>query len=235
MKSFAFALAPLAVLTLLAAPASAKVADLTDRGFVVRHLVKMPASPQETWALLVKPSVWWDGTHTWSQDAANLSIDARPGGCFCEVLPGGDAKAPVRGGVEHMRVIYVEKPRALRMSGALGPLQADAQVGTLTVQLKADETGGGTQMLVEYVVGGYSRTPFDKLAPMVDELIGEQFQRLAAKLGGTFSAAFPGPTAVPEAGTPAEPPAQIAPSPTDGGVLPLADQPKDADGKNVGR
>ena len=50
------------------------------------------------------------------RDAKNLSIDARPGGCFCEKLPNG-------GGVEHARVVYVAPREVLRLSGALGPLQ----------------------------------------------------------------------------------------------------------------
>lgn len=93
-------------------------------------------------------------------------------------------KAAPRGGVEHMRVIYAERPRALRMTGVLGPLQADAANGTMTVQLKPAENGKGTQILLEYVVGGYARTPYEKLAPAVDGVLGEQVKRLAAKLGG---------------------------------------------------
>jgi len=215
----------------MATPAVAKVAEVSDRGFVVRHVVQVPASPEETWALLVKPSAWWDADHTWSGDAANLTLDARPGGCFCEVLP-GEAKAPPKGGVEHMRVVYVEKPRALRMVGALGPLQADAVSATLTVQFKAAEGTAGTQILIEYVVGGYTRTPFDKLAPAVDGVIGAQFQRLGAKLGASFSAAFPSGEAAP---APAEAPAGGPAAEGDAGVLPLPEQPPEATGQIIGR
>jgi hypothetical protein len=249
MKALVFALAPIAasVLALAPAAASAKVAQVSAQGFVVRHLVDVSASPEETWAVLVKPSVWWDSKHTWSTDAANLSIDARAGGCFCEILPNpASPKSAPRGTVEHMRVIYVERPRALRMVGALGPLQADAAMATLTIQLKADDKGG-TQVLLEYVVGGYTRTPFEKLAPAVDGMLGEQMRRLSEKLGGAFSSAFPlpeaGPQGDPQTGAEgevaSEPPAIVtepveAAPPVDG-IVPLSDEPPPSEGKIRGR
>lgn len=212
----------------LASPAQAKVAEVSDRGFVIRHIVQVPASAEEVWAVLVKPSEWWDSAHTWSSSAANLSIDPRAGGCFCEILPNtASPKAAPRGSVEHMRVIYAERPRALRMSGALGPLQADAASGILTVQLKPGENGpgekgGGTQILLEYVVGGYVRTPFEKLAPAVDGVLGEQVRRLSEKLGGAFASAFPLPDT------------DSAPSPgADASIEPLAPTPPATDGSTI--
>lgn len=205
--------------------------------------------------MLIKPSVWWDSRHTWSTNAANLTLDARAGGCFCEILPDpASPKAAPRGSVEHMRVVYVERPRALRMVGALGPLQADAANATLTMQLKAGEKGG-TQVLLEYVVSGYTRTPFEKLAPAVDAMLGEQVRRLAGKLGGAFSAAFPSPDAKPEG--PAQPATPSDPEPVSGGetmdgsqvaaeepaegqlpadgIIPLSDEPPASQGPVQGR
>jgi hypothetical protein len=190
MKAIASALA----LILMAGPvpAAAKVTAESERGFVVRHLVDVPANPERVWELLIKPAKWWESSHTWSGDAANLSIDPRAGGCFCEVLrnPQSPNAAP-RGSVEHMRVVYIENGRALRMVGALGPLQADAATGTMTIEIKPE--GEGSRILLEYVVGGYFRTPADKLAPAVDGMLAAQLASLVGKLGGTFSAAFPLP------------------------------------------
>jgi hypothetical protein len=169
-------------LGLAVCPAEARVALVNERGFIVHLSATVPAEPDKIWDELVTPADWWDAEHSFSGDAANFTLDPKPGGCFCETLPGADAKAPLRGGVEHMRVIYVEKPRALRMSGALGPMQADALTGTLTVQMKPAE-GGGTEILWEYAVGGFSRAPFDAMATSVDQVLGEQLQRLAEKLG----------------------------------------------------
>ncbi|MGF7155285.1 SRPBCC family protein [Novosphingobium gossypii] len=231
MKSLAFATVA-AVLTLVPAFADASVVQVGQNGFVIRDVTQVPASPEETWAVLVKPSVWWNSEHTWSGDAANLSLDVRAGGCFCEIMPGdGDVRGPARGSVEHMRVIFVDRARALRMTGALGPLQADALTGTLTVQLKGDDKGG-TQVTLQYEIGGFSRTPFDKLAPAVDDMLGDQVKRLSAKLGGAFAAAFPAvDRELERLGTaPADEPQ--APHLD---VLPLPDTPAAADGPMVGR
>lgn len=209
----------------LSAPAAAKVAAVSDNGFVVQHLVEVPASADEAWAVLLKPSEWWDSEHTWSGSAANLSLDPRAGGCFCEILPNPvSPKAVPRGSVEHMRIVYIERPRALRMVGALGPLQAEAANGTMTIQLKPVNNGKSTQILLEYVVGGYIRTPYEKMAGSVDEVLGEQVKRLAGKLGGTFAAAFPLP------GDAGDAKAEPESSPN---VLPLPKDPPEAGGKEI--
>ncbi|MCJ2185459.1 SRPBCC family protein [Novosphingobium beihaiensis] len=239
MKLFARVVIPALGFALAAggsASAVAKVTAVADNGFVVRHLVDVPATVEETWAMLLKPAEWWDSDHTWSGDAANLSIDPHAGGCFCEILPNPESpKAAPRGSVEHMRVVYIERPRALRMTGALGPLQADALKGTLTIQLKPVNDGKGTQVLLEYVVGGYARTPYPKLAGGVDTMLGQQLEHLAAKLGGAFAAAFPMPDAE---GPGIEEKAGSAPAagPPETEVLPLPDKaPEAGKGEIIGR
>lgn len=188
MKPFICVLA-LAGIAFGAVPVAAKVVEVSDRGFVVHHQAEVSADGQETWDKLLRISEWWDSAHTWSGSAANMSIDPRAGGCFCETLPDtDDRKTSPRGSVEHMRVVFVDRPRILRMTGVLGPLQADAANGTLTIQAKPAANGKGTQILLEYVVGGYVRTPYEKLAPAVDGVLGEQLRRLAAKLGDASAA-----------------------------------------------
>lgn len=163
--------------------AEAKVAQVADTGFVIQHVQAVSASPAEVWQALLRPAKWWDSDHTWSGDAANLAIDPRAGGCFCEVLPNKDSpRAAPWGTVEHMRVVYVEEPRVLRMVGALGPLQGDAITATLTFQLKA--SGTGTAILMEYVVGGYSKVPMAQLSTGVDGMLGQQLEHLAGLFGG---------------------------------------------------
>lgn len=168
---------------LLPAPALAGVQAVSERGFVSRHLLDAPGSGEEIWETLVAPAKWWNKAHTYSGDSKNLTIDARPGGCFCEILPSTiSPNAAPRGGVEHMRVVYVERGRALRMNGALGPLQADAVIGSMTIMLKP--TDSGTRILVEYVVGGYFRTDPTALSSAVDKVLAEQVLGLANKIGG---------------------------------------------------
>ena len=174
----------LAILALCAAsPASAAVATVSETGFVVRLLAETTAAPDEAWRGLVAPADWWDSAHTYSGDAANLAIDARASGCFCEVLPPARGAAPgtLSGSVEHMRVVYAEPGRFLRMSGGLGPLQSEAVQGTLTMTLKPQD--GGTRILWEYVVGGHMRYKSEQIAAAVDQVLARQIDRLAARLG----------------------------------------------------
>lgn len=176
-----FSLAALALSA--AAPVAAAVTTVTETGFVVRLVAETTASPNETWDAMVAPAGWWDGAHTYSGDAANLTIDPRASGCFCEALPAlkDAAQGAQAGSVEHMRVIYAEPGRFLRMSGGLGPLQSEAVVGTLTMTLKAQD--GTTRILWEYVVGGQMRYKAGQIASAVDQVLAQQIGRLAEKLG----------------------------------------------------
>jgi len=199
----------LAAGALLASPAHADVVAKSELGFVSRNVVEVAAKPDAVWAILVAPSRWWNSEHTYSGNSANLTLDPQAGGCFCEKLP-APAGAPVwqrAGSVEHMRVINVEPGRALRMTGALGPLQAEAVQGVLTITLKPTEKG--TRILFEYVVGGYMRFTVDQIAPPVDKVLLEQIGRLANTLdpASAGKALLPdGPRPLPKAGTtPAEP------------------------------
>ena len=70
-------------------------------GFEVRETVTLVVPPAEALRRVHATSGWWNKEHTYSGNSANLSLDARPGGCFCERFPKG-------GGIEHMRVAYVE-------------------------------------------------------------------------------------------------------------------------------
>lgn len=175
--------------TVFAAPAHAEVEAVGESGFVSRHTVVVEATAEEAWGAIVEPSGWWNGAHSFSGDAENLTLDAHAGGCFCEVLPAGENRA-VPGSVRHMEVLFADPGTAMRLSGALGPLQSEPLGGILTITLKP--TGGGTRILFEYVVGGTMRFDAGQIGPAVDRVIGEQLGRLAASLGR----AEPAPRAV---------------------------------------
>jgi len=184
---------------LLPAPAMAEVRESSPSGFVIQLGIDVPANAQAAWEALVTPRKWWSAEHSYSSDAANFSLDPRAGGCFCEVLPNkASPKAAPRGSVEHMRVVYVEQPRALRMVGALGPLQAGAGTGTLTVILKPQ--GEGTRLLWEYAYGGYVRGDVPSLAKAVDGVLAEQLLRLGKLLGARSGGPVPqaAPASAPE-------------------------------------
>lgn len=158
------------VLTSLASGASPAVAQVSSNGFLVKHETSIGAPPARVYdALVGQVGLWWDSAHTFSGDAKNLSIDARPGGCFCERLPDG-------GGVEHLRVVHVAPGKLLRMSGALGPLQASGLAGNLTWRLTS--ASGGTVVELSYSVGGFMEGDFETIAPAVEAVLGEQLRRL---------------------------------------------------------
>jgi uncharacterized protein YndB with AHSA1/START domain len=154
---------------LLGAPAQS-APEVTSNGFVVKFDVSVNAPAGKVYEALVgQVGSWWNPEHTYSHDAKNLSIDARPGGCFCEKLPKG-------GGVEHARVIYVAPREVLRLSGALGPLQGSGVAGTLTWKLTGGT--GNTRVQLTYSVGGFIEGGFEKIAPAVESVLNDQLDRL---------------------------------------------------------
>lgn len=197
----------------IATPAAAEVTAQSEVGFVVREVADVSATPAETWRAMTSPGAWWSSAHTFSGSGANLSLSPTVGGCFCERFPPpkGAPATQQPGGVQHMRVIYVEPNRVLRLSGALGPLQSEALAGTLTMALRATDTG--THITWEYVVGGYMRYKVDQIAPAVDRMLAEQISLLAAHIAKSSAPAAP-PAAAPKPGkAPIAQPAKAAAAP----------------------
>ncbi len=178
MRTLAIALAA----SLLATPAAAEVVESDHGGFASTHSVVVDADRQAVWRELVHPETWW--SHTWSDNPANLRLDVRAGGCFCETIPAANGWSA--GSVEHMRVIAVFPGTMLRMSGSLGPLQAEGMVGTLTVTLADEDVGGGegTRITWDYITGGEAHYPPGSLANIVDSVQAEFLGGLVGRLGG---------------------------------------------------
>ena len=163
-------------------PAAARLIDQTDSGFTSAHSARVAASPEDVWKMLRMPQKWWAKDHSWSGDADNFWMDAQAGGCFCEKLPGGEGQ---HGSVQHARIILARPGEMLRLSGALGPLQGEAVIGKLTIQIKPND--GGSLIRFDYVVGGYMRGKVGEIGPAVDEVIGVQIAGLAKALGGALA------------------------------------------------
>ena len=144
---------------------------MSDQGFSVRNSVIVAAPPAQVGRRLCSHPATGARAHSYSGSGANLSLEPRAGGCFCETLPEG-------GSVEHLRVTMVQPNRLLRLSGALGPLGSEGLAGALTWQLEAAE--GGTRLTQTYVVGGNMRFERATIAPAVDGVLREQLERLAA-------------------------------------------------------
>jgi len=153
-------LAPL-VLALLVTPAAAGVTDARPDGFLLEVQAEVAAPPAAVYGALGQIGRWWGPDHTWSGDAANLSIALEAGGCFCERWEGGS--------VEHARVLFARRDELLRLGGALGPLQSTAVTGVLTFALSPAE--GGTHLAVSHRVSGDSASALDQVAPFADKML----------------------------------------------------------------
>jgi uncharacterized protein YndB with AHSA1/START domain len=171
MRRILFAISALALLG--TAPAHGAVTSAGDGGFAIENSIEIAADARSVYALLVTPDRWWSAAHTYSGNAANLSLEPRAGGCFCERLPD---PAGAIGSVEHARVIFVAPNKQLRLSGALGPLQAEAVAGTLDIVISPAKTG--VRVTMGYVVGGYVRAGMKPIAPLVDKVLREQLEEL---------------------------------------------------------
>ena len=176
-----------------ALPAQAEVTESSDSHFVTRHAVEIAAQPGDAWLALIAPADWWADSHTWSADAANLTLTPRAGACFCEVIPAEDNgdTAGLEGSAQHMTVVQAVPRKVLRMRGALGPLQSEPVDGVLTITMQAIEGEDGetigTRMVWEYVVGGTMRFEVAEISKAVDGVIGQQALGLAEALGGMIA------------------------------------------------
>jgi uncharacterized protein YndB with AHSA1/START domain len=154
----------------VAAAARAEVKMVEPGGLVVRSVVTIAAPPDKVYAALITPGRWWDSAHSWSGDAANMTLDPVAGGCFCEKIPAA------RGSAEHARIVYVVPGKAMRLNGALGPFQSMGVAGALDWALKP--VAGGTEFSQTYSVGGYVPGGYQGLAPAVDAVMSDQANRL---------------------------------------------------------
>jgi hypothetical protein len=162
--------APLLVLAALSAgTAGAEVHETSERGFTIETTVMVEATPASAYRDFTRVSRWWDPAHTWSGSARNLKLDARAGGCFCERLTAG-------GSVQHGRVLFAQPGKLLRLEGSLGPLQEMAVNGVLSFAFAPD--GPGTRVTMTYRVAGSLTMESAKLAPLVDQVMGIQLNRL---------------------------------------------------------
>lgn len=167
----------------LSVPVAAEVVQTTETGFTTRDSVVVKGTPYDAWLALIAPAKWWNKSHTWSGDAANLYISPQANGCFCELLPApeGAPEDVRRGSALHMTVIMADPGKVLRMRGGLGPLQSEPADGVLTVTLSQVE--GGTKIVWEYVVGGPMRYEIPMISKAVDGVMSEQMRGLARVLG----------------------------------------------------
>jgi uncharacterized protein YndB with AHSA1/START domain len=159
-------LAALAALSTSGA-AQAEVVDKGPSHFRLKFVQQVAAPPDKVFKALGEVGRWWDGAHSYSGKAANMTMPLTANGCFCETLPGG--------GVRHGVVELVIPNQTVRVAAPLGPLQDEGVSAALTFQLKAKD--GGTELTTTYNVGG-ARDFVVSIAPAVDGVIGSAVKRL---------------------------------------------------------
>ena len=164
-----------AVALLIASPGAAEVVSASPNGFEVRETVNLVVPADVAFETFTSIPAWWDPDHTYSGDSKNLTLDLRPGGCFCERFPKG-------GGIEHMRVTYIEPGKRVVLSGPLGPLLYEATAGVMNIEVKS--AAGGSQLILDYRAAGFFNGGADKLAVQVDEVLAEQMKRLRTYAAG---------------------------------------------------
>src|SRR5438105_643693 len=160
-------------LAIAAGPAFAEATNVTPQSFLIVHKAEVTASPAAVYAAIGQVSRWWTSQHTYSGKAENLSLDLRAGGCCCEQWDGGS--------VQHMRVLFAERDKIVRLEGGLGPLQDRAVTAIMTFAI-TPAGGNKTALTVTYRV----RAPdanLDKFAAPVDQVLGEAFGRLVELAG----------------------------------------------------
>ncbi len=153
--------------------ARADVSDVSPQGFTSTFRQEVQAPVAGVWQAITQLPQWWSDAHTWSGKAANMQLDLRAGGCWCERWgePGS-----VGNSVMHGQVVLVQAGRVLRLNAALGPLQELGASGVLT--LVTAEQEGKTILRLTYRVAGVPAAGLEKLAPAVDQVLAQQYQRL---------------------------------------------------------
>lgn len=160
----------MAVVAAVACVANAEVKQSSADSFVLSYSKTLDVAPAAVYAVIPAVERWWSGAHSYSGDAANFSMKAEAGACFCERWKGNS--------VQHGTVLMAIHDQVLRIAGAFGPLQGMAVNAVLSIGTRAE--GNGTALTMVYRVNGTSGNALDKLAPGVDQVLNEQFNRLVS-------------------------------------------------------
>jgi uncharacterized protein YndB with AHSA1/START domain len=127
-----------------AAPASAEIVSRSENAFTLRFAVGLEASREDVVAAVGDIPQWWDGDHTYTGNAANLTFSLEEGGCWCERMGDGSI-------FEHAVVTAVE-PTRVALNAPLGPLNDKATRADLT--FSAGPENRGVLAAMDFVVEG---------------------------------------------------------------------------------
>lgn len=136
---------------ILAVPLRGEVIESTAAGFLVRHTAAINAPPAKVYTALTDGvGRWWDPAHTLSHDARNLSLDAKPGGCFCERLP------------DEMDLVLPHSDQGVDMYRAARPSQLTSRAATINTTgatRNAIGSAGHTCCRTDFRIGARANIP----------------------------------------------------------------------------
>lgn len=158
--------AALAVM-LMATGASAEVVSRTADGFVLRYKVTLETTPEDAWTAVGEVGRWWNGAHTYSGSATNMTLPLEVGGCLCEALADGTI-------FEHGRVTQADAATGVLLDAPLGPLKGKATRAVLGLTWATE--GRGLKLTMTFTVEGPGLGAF---AGPVDGVMSDQFSRWA--------------------------------------------------------
>ena len=164
-----------ATLLLASSPVHGSVVAAGDHGFEIQNSVNLVVPQQQAFAALGDVDQWWNKEHTYSGGTERLTLALRPGGCFCETLEGG-------GGIEHMRVSFIQPGERIVMTGSLGPLLYEATAGVMDI--KVERIAGGSRVTMNYRAAGFANGGAAAMAPLVDQVLADQLKRFRAYAAG---------------------------------------------------
>lgn len=162
----------LLLLACLSFSAQGEVINKGENGFNLKITGIAHVKPETAYEQFIKVSDWWVENHTWFGKGENLSIDARAGGCFCEIE--GDKE------VLHMLVTFVNPGEEIKMVGGLGPLQMMGIHGGMSWRF--EPVDNGTLITQTYNVSGYASGGLLDLADIVDAVQTGQLNALVNHL-----------------------------------------------------
>ncbi|WGM38496.1 SRPBCC domain-containing protein [Caulobacter sp. NIBR1757] len=148
-----------------AGAASAAVKSAAEGRLELESSVVIDAAPDKVYAAIGQIGSWWDPAHSYG---GQMTLELRPGGCFCESLPGG--------GVKHGEVVMAMPGKLVRLSAPLGPMQDWGVAAAMTFELKPAE-GGKTTVVLRYNASGFSAGQL-QAAPGIDGVVVGQLTRL---------------------------------------------------------
>ncbi len=163
--------AVLALAVLAANDATAEITEASATHFVLRHEAHSALAADVLWRRLLKPADWWHPDHTYSGNAANLTLEARAGGLWREDWEGGS--------VEHGRVVFIKPGEQLRLNAPFGPLLEIGAYTIWTISIRPD--GDGSKVVFDEVANAPPSANMEEMAKAVDFVKGEAIRRLVLR------------------------------------------------------